>query len=146
MADACSIQDPQRPIMFGTPLLRIERMARRAAKGPIRLRGKRRTGKAMGKGGTCPLERSIAGRRCGNLRWFRLVSRGRWCLKGRGKFGRAQLCFRELLTQFQPDIPRPLSENLGKLLTPGGVGVPPIHLLLFIFICQGCLKRATSAP
>jgi hypothetical protein len=64
MADACGIQDPQGTITLGTPFLWIQRMVGRAGQRPIRLRSKRGAGKAMGKGGTRPLGRTIRFRRC----------------------------------------------------------------------------------
>jgi hypothetical protein len=141
MADACSIQDPQGAITLGTPFLGIKRVVRRATQGPIRLRSKRRTGKAMGKGGTCELRRAIGNRRRGRLRCFRLVGRGSFDFESRGKLGRAQFGWRELLPQFKSKVPNPLSKDLGKLLTAGGMRVPSVGFLLVIFIGKHCLKR-----
>ncbi|EFH85162.1 hypothetical protein [Ktedonobacter racemifer] len=47
------------------------------------------------------------------------------------------------MPQFQSDIPYPLCQELGKLLAPRRVRVPAICVLLFIFIGQHRLKRAT---
>jgi len=63
MANACSIQDPQRAIALGTPGLRIERIVRRATQRPIELWSKCGTRETMGKRRACEFRRTI-GYRC----------------------------------------------------------------------------------
>lgn len=142
MADACCIQEPQGTVAFRTPFLEIERVIGRATKAPIRLHGKGRTRKAMSKGGSGELGRSIDNRRRWRVRLLRHVGRRGLGLVYRSKFGGAQFGWRKRLPQFQPDIPCPLSQDLGKLLAPRSVRVPAIHLLLLIFIGEHCFKRA----
>lgn len=143
MADARRVQHPQRAIPLGTPLLEVERVVGRTAQRPIGLRSKRGAREAMGKGKPCPLGRTIDDRRSGCFCWFRLVGRGRFGVESGSKLGGAKPCSRELLPQFQPEVPNPLSEDLGKFLAPGSMRVPSIRILLIVFIGQHGLKRAT---
>jgi hypothetical protein len=87
-----------------------------------------------------PLGRAIDDRRRGLFRGSRLFLRDSFSLKGWSKSGDAQLCGRELLPQFQPDIPYPLREDLAKLLAAWGMRVPPIRILLGVFIRKDGLK------
>ncbi len=96
----------------------------------------------MGKGGTGPLRWPIDDGRQGCFRRFRLISQGGFDFLRKSKFGRTQLRWREMLSQFSSKVPNPLSQNLSKLLTTGGMGVPAIHLLLLVFISQHGLERA----
>jgi hypothetical protein len=60
MADACRIQDPQGAITLWASFLRIQRVVGRAAQCAIRLRGKRRTGKASCKRRASPWGRTLS--------------------------------------------------------------------------------------
>ena len=46
------------------------------------------------------------------------------------------------MTQFQPQVPDPLSNDLPALLTPGGMAAPTIGVLLSIFVREGNFKAA----
>ncbi len=82
IANARGIQDPQGAIALRTPLLGIEGVTGRTAERPIRLRGKRRTRKAMRKGWAGPLGRAIDHGRYGLFGRRRLFFRGGISLKG----------------------------------------------------------------
>lgn len=99
-------------------------------------------GKPCVKEGRAKSGRAIVDRRRGRFRRSRLCLRGRFRLKGWSKFGAAQICWREVLAQFQPEIPDPLRENLAKLLPTRRMRVPPIRILLVVFIGKGSFKRA----
>lgn len=116
MTNACSIQDPQGAVTLGTPFLRIQGMIGRTAQRAIGLRSKCGTRETMRKRGTCELRWARDDCRRGRSRWLRLVGRRSFGLKGRSKFGRAQVRRGKRLPQFQPDIPCPLRQDLGKLL------------------------------
>jgi hypothetical protein len=73
MTNARGIQEPQGTIAFGTPLLEIERMVRRATQATIGLRCKRGAGEAVRKGAARPLGRTIDDRRRRCCRRFRLA-------------------------------------------------------------------------
>ena len=64
MANARGVQHPQGAVAFGAPLLGIEGMIGGTTQRPIWLECERRTRKAMSKGWTGPLGRSIHCRRC----------------------------------------------------------------------------------
>ncbi len=55
MADAARIQHTERAVVLWPAFLHIQRMARRATQRAIGLQRKRGAGKAMGKGGLCPV-------------------------------------------------------------------------------------------
>lgn len=97
----------------------------------------------MSKRRTSPLRRPIDDRRGRLLRMGSFDIRSRLRLKCRGKFGRAQFGRGERLSQFQTQVPHPLGENLGKLLATRRMGIPPIGLLLLVFVGQHGFKRAT---
>src|SRR5262249_13561453 len=143
MTNARGIQDPYGAIALGAALLGIERVVGRTAHCAIRLWSKRGAGKAMGKRWPGPLRWAVYDRRCWCDLWGWRIGRGRFGVARGSKFGGAQLGWRELLAQLQPDIPRPLSEDLGELLATGGMGVPAIHVLLDVFIGQHRFKRPT---
>ena len=142
MADPRNIQDPQGAITLGAPFLGIQWMVGRTTERPIGLQGKRGAGKAMGKGRACPLGRSIHHRR----RWLRESSRlaclSRFDSPGCGKFGCVLLGRRELLPQFQTEVPYPLTQDLPEFLPIGGVGTPTVGIWLAVFISQNGLKRS----
>jgi len=58
----------------------------------------------------------------------------------RGKFGDAHGSGREVLAQFQAEIPQPLADDLPKFLPTRGAGTPTIGLLLYVFIGQHGFK------
>jgi hypothetical protein len=60
----------------------------------------------------------------------------------RCKLGRAQRLERQLMTQFQAEIPHPLAHDTPCLLSTSGVTTPAIRILLFVFISQSRFKRA----
>jgi len=104
--DASRIQHPVRAIALWSAFLWIQRMIGRTEKRPIRLRGKCRPWKAAGKRCACPLRRAIHhresrlsfGGRRGSRCWFGNVRRS--------KFSDAHGCGRELLAEFQTEIPQ----------------------------------------
>ena len=49
------------------------------------------------------------------------------------------------MTQFQPQVPDPLSHDLPALLTPGGMAAPTIGVLLSIFVREGIDLRCPDA-
>src|SRR6266699_3068230 len=113
-------------IVLGTPLLEIQRMVRRTTQGSIWLQSKRGTGKAMRKRDPCTFGRTINIRRYERFRQFRRVDRGSFGIACGGELGAAKRGTRELLPQFQPDIPNPLCQDLSKFLAPRGMRVPSI--------------------
>ena len=104
--DASRIQHPVRAIALWSAFLWIQRMISRTEKRSIRLRGKCRPWKAAGKRCACPLGRAIHyresrlsfGGRRGARCWFGNVRRG--------KFSDAHDGGRELLAEFQTEIPQ----------------------------------------
>jgi hypothetical protein len=141
MTDACGIQDPQRAVALLVPFLGIERVVGRATQRAIRLWDKLGAGKTVGEGGTRPVGRAIASVRRGRFRNLRRFLQGRFSLKGWSKFSAAQFCCREVLAQFQPEIPDPLRQDLAKLLAARRMGVPAIRVLFGVFIGQHGFKR-----
>ena len=142
MANASGIQDAKGPISLRSALLRVQRTIGGATQRPICLQGKSGTGKASGKRRTCPLGRSILNLRRLLFRARRLDGGSRLENHCWGKFRCAQLRGGELLPEFQAQVPHPLGEDLAKLLTTRGMGVPPVRVLLHIFIGEHRLKRA----
>lgn len=56
------------------------------------------------------------------------------------KFGCAQFRLREVLPQFQPDIPCPLRQDLSEFLAPRSTRIPAIRVLLLVFVGQHGFK------
>ena len=140
ISDASCIQHTVRAIALRSAFLWIKRMIGRTQKSPIRLRRKCRSWKAAGKRFARPLRRAIQHRfsrpSCG-------CRRGSGCWFGnvrRGKFGDAHGCGREVLAEFQTEIPQPLADDLPKFLPTRGTGTPTIGLLLHVFIGQNGFK------
>src|SRR5437763_20996 len=54
----------------------------------------------------------------------------------------ARGCRMKLMTQFQAQIPRPLTDDLPCLLSPGGMAAPTVRILLHVFIGERRFKGA----
>jgi len=134
-------------IALRSAFLGIERMIGGTEQASIRLRCKSWTWKASRKRSACPLRRT---RDLGNWHW---LGNGRWldgwrwlggwrglCLKSRSKFGCTHLGGRQLLSEFQAEIPDPLADDLPKLLSARRMWTPSVGILLAVFICQNGFK------
>src|SRR6266446_4760610 len=146
MADPRSIQHPERAIALWSPFLRIEGAACWTAERPIRLESEIGAGKSFGVRWMCPLRRSIddGGWFRGSKDWIRhrLHRLHRLTHRYRSKFRRAHRRGMQRMSQFEPDIPDPLSENEPELLAPGRVRTPAVGVLFFVFISEHGLKRS----
>src|SRR5256886_17530237 len=143
MANASGIQDAKGAISLRSALLRVQRTIGGATQRPICLQGKSGTGKASGKRRTCPLGRSILNLRRLLFRARRLDGGSRLDNHCWGKFRCAQVRGGELLPEVQAQVPYPLGEDLAKLLTTRGMGVPSVRGLLHIFRGSHRLKQTS---
>jgi len=102
---ACSINDPQRSITFRSSLLREKRLTCRAANCSIRLRNTSRSRQSAHLRGFRPLWWTKRSRLC-----YRSRLHHRSCLRHRSlrTFRQAHGCGREVLSEFQTEIPNPL--------------------------------------
>src|SRR5207302_440567 len=62
---------------------------------------------------------------------------------GGSKLSRAQRSWRELMTQFQPEVPHPLGDDLPGFLSSRRVTTPTVGVLLLVFIREQRFKGAT---
>ncbi len=132
-ANAGGVHQPQAPLSLLPPLLERERAACGAAQGSIRLERK-----ILAREATCFPGRGSGGwaisrgrSRCGR-------TRGSLCVllwDGRSKLGDARGRWFQLMPQFQPQVPDPLSHQLPTLLSPGRMRAPPVGILLDVFVC-----------
>ena len=136
-ANTTSIQHAQRAIVFGSALLRIERLGSLAAQGAVGLLRKSGARKPAGKRAFGPLRRTIDHR----SGWF-TGSGWRNCV-GRGKYGGAHDGGSQVLTKFQAQVPEPLGQDLEAFLSPGRVRDPAVGVLFVIFIREDGLKGPT---
>lgn len=77
----------------------------------------------------------------GSRRGFgnRLGGNGRsW--QSRGEFGRSHSRGREVLSQFQAQIPHPLREDLPEFLSTSAMRTPAIRVLLAVFVGKNGFK------
>jgi hypothetical protein len=129
MADACSIQQTHGAIALGTPLLRIKWMIGGAEQASIGLKRKSRSWKATSKRRACPLGRAIY--HCESLRGFGLLldSGNLRGFENWSEFGRLHGSAREVLSEFQTQIPHPLAEDLPEFLSASSMRTPAIRVL-----------------
>lgn len=118
IADAGCIQQAERTVSFWTTFLRKKPMVGGTEETSIRLQGESRSGEASCKRSACPLGRTINRgfwRRLGS--WGRLSDWRRLGITSRRKFDRAHRGGKQMLPEFQTNIPDPLVEDLPKLLS-----------------------------
>src|SRR5437588_6512931 len=65
-----------------------------------------------------------------------------WC-DCRSKFRRAHRSWFQLMPQFQPEVPHPLTHRLPALLSPGRMAAPSVGIDLLVFIRERRLKGPT---
>ncbi len=136
IAEASRIHETVGPIPLWSAFLRIERVVGGATQGPVRLKRKSGSWKATGKGGAGPLRGAIRHRRRRRLRGNRRDGGSRGSLSCGSKFGQAHRSGRQLLSQFEAQIPHPLTENLPELLPTRQMRNPAIRVLFLIFVSQ----------
>ena len=116
IADAGCIQQPVRAIALRAAFLRIERMIGGAKQASIRLRDKSRSWKATRKRSACPLRGTIHHGGCRPADGRRLGRRHRLGSKSRSEFGGTHGSGRQVLSEFQTNIPHPLADDLPEFL------------------------------
>src|SRR5260370_47069 len=124
------VDQPQPAIRFAALFGRAQRLALWTAQGAIGLLHKILPREAT----------SFPGR--GDSGWA--IARAGGCLLQRGgKFGGAQRSRRELMAQFETEVPDPLTEDLPGFLPARGVTTPAVGILLLVFIGKSRFKGAT---
>jgi len=141
IADAGCIEQAERTVTFWPAFLRIEWRVGRTEQTSIRLKGKGRSGEASRKRPACPLRRTIdLSGWCGLAAWCGFAAwRGR-SRKSRGEFGCEHWGGKQVLPEFQAEIPDPLAHDLPKFLPTRRMGTPTVRILLEVFICQNGFK------
>jgi hypothetical protein len=108
IADAGRIQQTIRAIALRPPFLWIERMIGGTEQTSIRLKRKSRSWKATRKRPLCPLRRAIHQGWRRFTGWRRLADWRRFADKSRSEFSDPHGSGREVLSEFQAEIPYPL--------------------------------------
>src|SRR6266567_6697331 len=129
-----AVEHAQTPICFAALLGWAQRLASRTVQRPFGLEGEvlpAETPRFPGQGDRRLL---IALHRC--LRSSGLFDRG-------SKLSRAHRSRLKHMTQFQPQVPDPLRDNLPRFLSSGRMRTPPVGVLLLVFIGKGRFKGAT---
>lgn len=150
-----AIHDAHRAIVLRSALVHGKGMTCRTTQRTIRLWHKICPSKSFGERSASPLGRSILSRFTGksggwflsgftgrNGGWFlrRFAGRnGGWLLRG-CKFGQTHGRGGEMLPQIKTKIPKPLTQNLAKLLSTSGTRIPAIRILFDILVGEHRLK------
>src|SRR6266487_1824851 len=136
-ANAGGVDHTQAPIGFPTPLVCRQLLRCGTAQGAIGLQGKVATREATGFpgqsdfGGSIPLHR---GSHVGSRSLPSQVSRG--------KRGGAHRIWEQVMAQFQPQIPDPLSNDLPALLTTGSMAAPTVRFAASISSSESAVSKA----
>ena len=131
------VEHPQRAIVLGALLGRVQRLACWTTQCPVGLEGKvlsREAPSFPGGGGGGWVIARRGSRRVGSL----LLDRR----DGRSKLGRAHGGRLQLMPQFQAQVPHPLRDDLPAFLTRGRLTTPAIRVLFGILIGQSRFKGA----
>jgi hypothetical protein len=130
-ANAASRCHPQGAIVFRSAFVRGKWTIGGATQGTVRLEGKRGARKPAGT------------RACGQ--WWRARDHrrdGRHRVS-RSTVGRAHGCGRQMLAEFQPQVPEPWGQDLKTCVSERSARDPPIGVVLLLFIRENRLTGAT---
>ena len=129
-----TVEDAQTAISLAALLGGAQRLARRTGQRPIGLESEILPAETTRFPGQGDRRFAIALHRC--LLRCGLGDQG-------SKLSCAQRSWRELMTQFQPEVPHPLRDDLPDFLSRGRVTTPAVGILLLVFIGEHCFKGAT---